>query len=266
MKRNVMVGTCGVAVLLAAALVVGCGRDASGPERSAGPAGPLARLTEGAVVRATLHDALAVPREGAAPAVLEVEPQQAEAAVAHGRAVDARCGALLAAGAWDGSPREFRYTDAAAHEHRLSVARGAGGGPVQTVRYAKDGQVLAEVVYRWLPAGEGYVLGERVISLFSHGRVVVQHVRRADALAVSAPAPAAAGVPGRPPVLYQEMVGSGCLKEWAAYIGASATLILAGELYTLIPTPATASALIAAAGVWEKALDNLLTCQVNNAV
>jgi len=264
MSRKVIGWACGVAVLLAAALAVGCGRDASGPEGGGPLAVPAARLSEGAVVRTTLRDAIAVPREGAAPAVLELEPAAAEAVVAHGRAVDARSGAVLAADAWDVTTREFRYSDESAHAHRLLVGR-ASGGPVQTIRYERDGEVVAEVAYRWAPAEGGYVLRERALALLSHGRVVLQQIRRADAVDVQGAAAAAATPPGagRPGVLFQQMTG--CLREWAVYIGASATMILAGEMYTLIPNPATASALIAAVGAWEQSLNNLLVCQAAGA-
>jgi hypothetical protein len=265
MNRRVVGWTCGVAVLLAAALAVGCGRDASDPE-GGGPLGvPAARLAEGAVVRTTLRDAIAVPREGAAPAVLQLEPAPAEAVVAHGRAVDARSGAILAADAFDAATRELRYVDEDAHAHRVLVGRAAGGGPVQTVRYERDGEVVAELAYRWAPGEGSYVLRERVLTLRSHGRVVLQQIRKLDALDVAGASSAAAppGPAGRPGMLFQEAAAS-CLKEWAVYIGASATMIVAGEIYTLIPSPATASALIAAVGAWEKSLNNLLVCQVNS--
>lgn len=261
MNRRVVGWTCGVAVLLAAALAVGCGRDAGGPE-GGGPLGvPAVRLAEGAVVRTTLRDAIAVPREGDAPAVRQLEPVSAEAVMVRGRAVDARSGAVLAADAWDAATREFRYVDGDAHAHRLLVGRAAGGGPVQSVRYERDGELVAELGYRWAPAEGGYVLRERVLTLRSHGRVVLQQLRSVDAVDVAAASP---GPTGRPGMLFQEMAEAGCLKEWAVYIGASATMILAGEMYTLIPNPATATALIAAVGAWEKSLNNLLVCQANS--
>jgi hypothetical protein len=259
--------TCGVAVLLAAALAVGCGRDASGPEGN-GPLAPsAARLVEGALVRTTVRDALAVPREGASPAVQEMEPVVAEAVVASGRAVDERCGAVLAARAGGAATRELSYTDEAAHRHRLVVARGSGGGPVQTVRYERDGEVVAEATYRWDPVEGGYVLRERTLTLFRDGRVVVRQARRAGAVdVIPAAAAAASDAAGRPDVLRQKAAEIGCLKEWAVYLGASTTLILAGELYTVMPNPATGAALVAAAGVWEKSLNSLLVCQANGAL
>lgn len=265
MNRRVLGWTCGVAVLLAAALVVGCGRDASGPEGGGALGVPAARLAEGAVVRTTLRDVIAVPREDAAPAVQQLDPVSAEAVVAHGRAVDARSGALLAAGPSDAATRELRYVDGDAHAHRLLVGRAAGGGPVQSVRYVRDGEVVAELGYRWAPADGGYVLRERVLTLRSHGRVVLQQLRSVDAVDVAGGSDAAApaGTAGRPGLLFQE-AAAGCLKEWAVYIGASTTMILAGEMYTLIPNPATATALIAAVGAWEKSLNNLLVCQANS--
>jgi len=265
MNRRVIGWTCGVAVLLAAALAVGCGRDAGGPERSVGPAAPAARLAEGAVVRATLRDAVVAPREGSAPSLLEFDPAPAEAVVAHGRAVDASCGALLAAGAWGAGARELRHDDATAHVHRLLV-RAPGNGPVEAVRYERDGEVLAEAAYRWGAVGDGFVLRERVLTLFSHGRVLLRQVRRADAPSVLAAAAAAStDVPDGPRPLLAAMAPD-CSKEWAVYIGASATMILAGEVYTLIPNPATGSALVTAIGAWEKALNNLLDCQARLAL
>jgi hypothetical protein len=254
----------GLAVLLAAALAVGCGRDASGPEGNGPLATPAARLAEGALVRTTVRDALAVPREGASPAVQDMEPVAAEAVVASGRAVDERCGAVLAARPGGDATRELSYTDESAHRHRLVVARGSRGGPVQTVRYERDGEVVAEATYRWDPVDGGYVLRERILALFRDGRVVVRQLRSVGAVDVIAAAAGAAA--GRPDVLRQQMAEIGCIKEWAVYLGASTTLILAGELYTVMPNPATGAALLAAAGVWEKSLNSLLVCQANGAL
>ncbi len=264
MNRRVLGWTCGVVVLLAAALVVGCGRDAGGADRSLGPTAAAARVEDGAVVRATLRDAIAVPRGGAASALVELDPAPAEAVVAHGLAVDGRSGALLAAWTWGVATRQLDFRDEAGHAHRLLVGRAPGAGPVQSVRYEADGEVVAEAVFRWDRVGDGFVLHERVLTLFDHGRLLLQQVRRADGADVlSAAAAAASPAPGGGPrPLFAEMMPF-CLKEWAVYIGASAALIVAGELYTVAPNPATASALVAAAGAWDKAFTNLLVCQAS---
>ena len=62
------------------------------------------------------------------------------------------------------------------------MGRAAGGGPVQSVRYERDGELVAELGYRWAPAEGGYVLREGVLTLRSHGRVVLQQLASAEAV------------------------------------------------------------------------------------
>jgi hypothetical protein len=271
MKRSDPGLTWGAAALLAVAVAAGCARDASAPEVGGPPAVPAARLTEGALVRTTVRDAITLRRLDGTPAVRELEPAAVEAVVTNGAAVDRGTGAVLAAARRDGDDRDLRYRDDGGHVHRLVVAGLRGRGPVASVRYERDGEVLAEVAYRWEAREGGYVLRERVLSLLRDGRVLLQQVRSAAAVEVTpAAAPGAAAAPddaaGRPPVLRAEMAEIRCLKEWAIYIGASAALIVAGELYVVAPGPATASALVAAAGAWETSLNNLLVCQANSVM
>ncbi len=262
MTRRILGWTCGVAAILAAALVVGCGRDANAPAPGVGTAA-APRLAEGAQVRTTLRDAVVVPGQGAEESVTDVGTSAAEAVMAHRRAVDARTGTPLAAepGAW--ASRELSSTDDSGHTHRIVVGN-PPGGPLQTVRYERDGAVVAEVTYRWDVREGGYVLRERVLSLLRNGRVVLRLAREASPAEVT-PGPAASaaadGGIGRPAVLPMQVEEARCIKEWATYIGASAALIVAGEIYLVAPNPATAGALVAAAGAWEKSLNSLLACQ-----
>ena len=259
MRRRILGLTCGVAAILAAALAVGCGRDASGPSPG-GIAPPAFRLAEGARVRTTVFDALIVP--GAGPsAVRELGATTAEAVVTGGRATDARCGALLAVVPGRAGGRELRYTDADGHAHRL-VVEAPDAGPPASARYERDGEVLAEADFRWEQRGGGYLLRERVLRLYRNGSLILEQVRRGGAsevTAASAGAPRAA--PDEGPAVLPVQAVPGCTLEWAVYIGASAAMIVAGEVFTLAPSPATAGALLAAVNTWEKALNSLLVCQ-----
>jgi hypothetical protein len=267
MRRSELGLTWGAAALVAVVAAAGCARDVSAPEVGGAP--PPARLAEGALVRSTVRDAIAVPRYDAAPAVRELEPAAAEAVLENGAAVDRRTGAVLAAAAGrGGQARDLRYTDGGGHAHRLVVAGLGGGGPVASVRYERDGEVVAEVDYHWEARDGGYVLRDRVLSLLRHGRVVLQQVRSTTTVEVTPGAARgdaeALGVgAGGPPSLWMKTTAIQCIREWAIYIGASAALIVAGELYTVAPNPATASALVAAAGAWDKSLTSLLICQAN---
>jgi hypothetical protein len=270
MRRANRWRTWGLAVAAAGLAVAACARDASAPGAGVPTDGaaPAAALSDGAVVRATVRDEVEVPRTGADAAVRVLGAGLREGVVAGGAARDAATGVLLAVG--PGRPtrsRELRHADDAGHEHRLVLDGQSGGeGPPATVRYERDGEVVAEVDYRWERRGGGYVLRERTLTLHEQGRVLLRQVRRVDGVAIAAGALAAAdpaaGASAPPPVLLAQAIP--CLREWAVYIGASTTMILAGEVFTVMPNPATGSALVAAIGAWETALDRLLICQINS--
>lgn len=247
--------------VLAALAVAACARDRSGPAAATDPAARMtAAVGEGARVRATVRDAVAAP--GAA-AEVETGVAAAEAVVRGGRAVDPASGALLAAtdGGVDGE-KEFAYTDDGGHVHRMVLRGAPGRGPIASARYEEDGELVAEVQWRWEGRGGGWVLRDRTLTLHHHGRVVLRQERRADAVDVtSSGAAAEAGV--LPPV--QMMMAVGCGREWGEYIGASATLVVAGEVFTLMPNPTTAAAVGAAVTAWNHAFGNLVNCQLRSA-
>jgi len=269
MKRVNLWLAAGAAVVVALAAAA-CARDASAPNAStAAPGAPAVALSDGALVRATVREAIEVPGAGTAPEVRELGLVSREAVVAGGEAMDRESGTLLAVaeGRLTGE-RESRYADAEGHQHRLVVAGLGGRGPIASVRYERDGEVVAEVTYRWEPRGGGFALRERVLELHRGGRVLIRHVRAAGFLDVrpgTGSVDPAIGLNGGPlpPVALAQAIP--CLREWVTYIGASTILIVAGEVFTVAPNPASASALVAAASAWETSLDALLACQVRNA-
>lgn len=54
-------------------------------------------------------------------------------------------------------------------------------------------------------------------------------------------------------------------REWAVYIGASATHPIAGEVFVLTPGPQTAVGVMTAATAWNQACTRLVTCQMQAA-
>jgi len=250
----------GAAVVVALAAAA-CARDASAPDAGAFPA--AAAVVEGASVRATLTERVEVPG-GALPArAPEADARSHEATVVRGAAVDPATGAVLAlASAPEIGEREVRFADDAGHNHRLWIAGLPGRGPVASVRYERDGEPIAEIAYRWDTRDGGFVLRERTLTLTRGGRVILRHVRAVQSVVV-APAPDAAtpsAAGGLPPVQLAQMLN--CTREWIAYGGASLSMIVAGEVFTLMPNGATLSALLTAIGVWERALDGLINCQL----
>lgn len=263
----------GAAVVVAGLAVAACARDASAPgvKIPTGAEAPTAALSDGAVVRAAVRDVVEVPRFGASADVRELGFGTREAVVVGGVARDDANGVLLALGpGHDGEHRDLRHDDEEGHSHRLVLDGQPGGeGPPVTVRYERDGEVVAEVDYRWERRGGGYVPSERTLTLYRHGRVLLRQTRRVYGVEIAAGAPATE-VPGAgssaPPPSVMRMQAIPCLREWATYIGASATMILAGEAFTLLPNPTTGSALVASFGAWENSLDKLLMCQVNSVI
>lgn len=269
MNRRIVWGAVAVVAGLA---VAACARDASAPGVKIPTAAeaPTAALSDGAVVRAEVRDEIELPRIGASAAVRDLGFGTLEGVVLGGAALDGASGTLLAQRASrESGHRDLRHDDDKGHNHRLVLAgRPDGDGPPATVRYERDGEVVAEVDYRWERRGGGYVMRERTLTLHRHGRVLLRQVRRVDGVEIAAGVPMAeaqgAG-PGAPPLVWRATAVA-CFREWVVYIGASASLIVAGEIYAVAPNPASGGALIAAAGVWEQSLQSLLMCQYNSTI
>ena len=250
----------GVAVVVALAAAA-CARDASAPDAGAFPA--AAAVVEGASVRATLTERVEIPGGALTALAPEADARSREATVVRGAAVDPATGAVLAlTSAREVGERDVRFADDEGHQHRIRITGLGGRGPVAHVTYERDGEPIAEIAYRWDRRDGGFVLRERTLTLTRGGRVILRHVRATQSVVVaSAPdaaAPSAAG--GLPPVQLAQAVG--CIKEWIAYGGASVVMIVAGEAFTMWPNSVTFSALMSSVGLWERALNSLLDCQI----
>jgi hypothetical protein len=264
MKRINLYFVLGAAVLALLA-VAACARDRSGPAAATDPAVRIAvALTEGAQVRATVHDA--VELTGGAPTEVDGPAQPAEAVVSGGRAVDPGSGALLAQTDESGvdGERDLRFTDVDGHQHRLVLRGAPGHGPLASARYEKDGEVVAEVAWNWEARSGGWVLRERTLTLHRHGRVVLRQVRQANAVNVTGAGVAPDGG-FQSPVQRMQAVNLSCGLEWGAYIGASATLVIAGEAATILPNAVTIGAVLTAAAAWDRALNALVGCELRAA-
>ena len=262
----------GAAAVVAGLAVAACARDASAPGVGvpAEARASTAALSDGAVVRAEVRDEIELPRIGASAAVRDLGFERHEGVVVGGVALDGASGAMLALGpGQESGHRDLRHEDDEGHNHRLVLDGPSDGkGPPASVRYERDGELVAEIDYKWERRDGGYVVRERALTLHRHGRVLLRQVRRFADVEIIAGVPTAeapgAG-PAAPPLVWRTQMVS-CFKEWVVYIGASAVLIVAGEVYTVAPNPASAGALIAAAGVWERALTGLLNCQYNSTI
>ena len=189
--------------------------------------------------------------------------QAAEAVVSGGSAVDPASGALLAQTEHNGieGERELHFTDADGHRHRLLLRGTPGHGPIASARYEQDGEVVAEVAWNWEARSGGWVLRDRTLTLHRHGRVMLRQVREASAVAVSGGGEGSDdGI--QPPVQRMRSIEFVCGQEWANYIGASATLLIAGQAAVLLPSPITTSAVLAAAAAWENAFNALVGCEL----
>lgn len=251
------------AAALVALTATACARDANAPDAGAFPA--AAAVVEGASVRATLTERVEVPGGALPTRVPEVDARPHEATVLRGAAVDPTTGAVLAlTSTREIDERDVQFADDAGRHHLVRVAGLAGGGPVARVRYERDGELIAEIAYLWDRRDGGFVLRERTLTLTRGGRVVLRHVRAAQ-LVVVTPAPEAAtpsAAGGLPPVQLAQMAN--CSREWISYGGASLAMIVAGEVFTLMPNGATLSALLTAIAGWERSLDNLMNCQLGS--
>jgi len=250
--------------LLAALAVAACARDRSGPAAATEPAARVADgVGEGALVRATVRDAIA---PGGSAAEVEAGVFPAAAAVSGGRAMDPASGTFLAGTDGNGvdGEREFGFRADDGHRHRLVLRGLAGHGPIASARYEEDGEVVAEVAWRWEGRSGGWVLRERALTLYRHGRVVLRQMRQAQAVDVTASGEGP-GAGLAPPVQRMQAVAFACGQEWANYIGASATLLIAGEAAALLPNPVTIGAVLTAGAAWERAFNTLVNCELRAA-
>jgi len=250
----------GAAVVVALAAAA-CARDASAPDAGEFPA--AAAVVEGASVRAMLIERVEVPGSAFSAPVLKADELSHEATVLRGAAVDPATGAVLAlTAAREVGERDVRFADDAGHQHRIRITGLGGRGPVAHVRYERDGEPIAEIAYRWDRRDGGFVLRERTLTLTRGGRVILRHVRATQSVVVAS-APDAAiplAVGGLPPIQLAQAVG--CFREWLAYGGASVVMIVAGEAFTIWPSGVTFGALMSSVGLWERALDALINCQM----
>jgi hypothetical protein len=250
----------GAAVVVALAAAA-CARDASAPDAGAFPA--VAAVVEGASVRAMLIERVEVPGSAFPAPVPETDALSHEATVLRGAAVDPATGAVLAlTAAREVGERDVRFADDEGHQHRIRITGLGGRGPVAHVRYERDGELIAEIAYRWDRRDGGFVLRERTLTLTRGGRVILRHVRATQSVMVASAPDAAilSAAGGLPPVQLAQAVG--CIKEWIAYGGASVVMIVAGEAFTLFPNGVTFSALMSSIGLWERALSSLIDCQI----
>jgi hypothetical protein len=250
----------GAAVVVALAAAA-CARDASAPDAGAFPA--AAAVVEGASVRAMLIERVEVPGSAFPAPVPDADALSHEATVVRGAAVDPATGAVLAlTAAREVGERDVRFADDEGHQHRIRITGLGGRGPVAHVSYERDGEPIAEIDYRWDRRDGGFVLRERTLTLTRGGRVFLRHVRATQSVMVAsasdAATPSVAG--GLPPIQLAQAVG--CIKEWIAYGGASVVMIVAGEAFTMFPNGVTFSALMSSVGLWERALDSLINCQM----
>lgn len=260
-----------LAALLALTLA-GCGAEFG---TVGGPGASPMRVTEGVRLRGTVRETVEIAGAGGSPFAQARAPTPFTATVRSGVAQLEEIGAVVAETRRRADGRRvLTLVDAGGSRHELVLVDSPGQGPPAAVRHFRDGVLLLEGAYRWEPRDGGWLLRERTVAVHAAGQPVLRHRRTIEAMELARrPGPRellaalAGGVSGL--VLAPELQAqnfSGCGSEWLEYAAASGALVAAANLAIASPlNPAAWSALFTALSVWERALTNLLNCEVRNA-
>ena len=168
--------------------------------------------------------------------------------------------------------RPLIFIDSAGHRHELVTNSAGNDGPITRLRHLRDGQPILDVAYAWKRVEGGWLLSDRLFSVYQRGLPFLRHhlTVQSDVLAVAEPA--RHGRLGRSltsgfkaamlPAELEAAVMYGCWGEWLAYTAASASVVAATEAFTLQPySPGMWSLLVTAISFWEGKLDALIRCQ-----
>lgn len=254
-KWKVVAGVACLAVLAFAA----CNRDIGAPAAGAGGRGPLA---EGSRVSGTLVET--VNPLGSAPAFVPAPSRRDfSAVVEHGAArLD---GATIALGR--GFPRassDVEFTDSEGRRARLVARAPAPGQPLQSFQVYRDGQLLVDVAFRWQDQGGAWVLRERTLTVYDHGRALLTHTRALDGASLAS---AGLRLPsfGRAGslaafLLPQRLEAETCIAEATMTVVAAGVVGAAAAQVVLTPTPLAFIALGMAISFYSSTMDAYTAC------
>ncbi len=263
------------AALLVAGIANACSSDRGATRSVAGP-GDAFDIREGAGIHGRLTRTLRVLDPDGTVRAESTTTAAFDAQVVGGKAAANGEGPLLAIMGTRPVPRRpISFTDSAGHRHEIQFEGGDNGAPVRAVRATLDGRPFAHVDFAWRRQGHGFLLAQRTTTFYgSDGRAVAREDQDADVQEV-----ASAGVLERGVVALSTAVravalprlleaatmqaGGGCGGAWIEYLFASLGVAVAMTVVTEAWwLPISWTALGAAIGVWDKALDAVLPCMI----
>ncbi|MEK6768665.1 MAG: hypothetical protein AABY85_06720 [Gemmatimonadota bacterium] len=258
-KAGIMAAAVG-GVLVTLAAIAGCGRDIGGS--ATGVTGAGSPLIDGSRIRGTLVET--VSTLASAPAYLP-EPARRDfsAVVEHGEArLD---GAIIAHGR--GLPRatsDVEFTDREGRRARLVAHAGAPGQALRGFQVYRDGQLLVDVAFRWQNLNGAWLLGERTLTVYDHGRAVLTHTRALDGASLASAGlrlPSLGGTGSLAAFLLpQRLEASSCFGEAAMTVLAASAVGAAAAGFIAAPSPATYLVLAGAIAVYDGAMDVYVAC------
>ena len=263
MKQTRKMAAVAGAVWLALA-AAGCSRDRA----SAYVTGPHGALTEGSRISGTLVESLSLPGASGREAEPRMSRRSIEATVRSGQAeID---GAALVTSRGLRSPsHRFEFTDREGRRARIVVGTAGAGQPVQRFQVYRDGELLADAAFTWQNRTGAWVLTERTVTVYDHGRPVLRHVRTLEGANVTQAFGGARVGPALARLLSSAVLPRALEAEWWSCLDkAAVTVVAAGAVgaataaFIAAPTPVTYVALAGAIAAYDKSMDAYMECLV----
>jgi len=256
-KWKLAAGVACAAVLAVAA----CGRDIGGPaHRTVGSGGPL---INGARIRGTLMETVS-------PLIAtsyRPEPVRRDfsAVVDHGRARLDGATIALSRGL-PSAASDVEFTDREGRRARVVAHASAAGLPPKGFQVYRDGQLLVDVTFRWQNIDGAWVLGERTLTVYDHGRALLRHTRALDGATLASGGlrlPGLGGTASLAAILLPQRLEA----QWYRCLGEATETVLAASLvsaatvaFITAPSAVTWGAVVGAIGVYDVAMDAYFNC------
>ena len=241
--------------------VAACGRDVGGPaHRTVGADGPL---INGARIRGTLMETVS-PLTATS---YRPEPVRRDfsAVVEHGQAHLDGASIALSRGL-PSATSDVEFTDREGRRDRVVARASAAGLPPQGFEVYRDGQLLVDVAFRWQRLNGAWVLGERTLTVYDHGRALLRHTRALDGATLASGGLRLPGL-GGPASLAAILLPQRLEAQWYHCLGEATETVLAASLvsaaaaaFIAVPTPVTWGAVVGAIGVYDAAMDAYFNC------
>lgn len=252
------------AVWLALA-AAGCSRDRA----RASVTGPHGAVAEGSRISGTLVESLSLPGASGRAGEPHVSRRSFEATVLSGHAeIDGA--ALVTSRGLSAPSHQFEFTDREGRRARIVVGTHGAGQPVERFQVYRDGELLADAAFAWQNRTGAWVLTERTLTVYEHGRLVLRQVRNLEGVSATQAFRGAQVGPALARLLSSAVLPRALEAQlWRCLDKAAVTVVAAGAVgaataaFIAAPTPVTYVALAGAIAAYDKSMDDYVDCLVD---